>query len=304
MTDQEKLQKALDDLRSATGLDLHLNAEDSRDPEQTLSQLRQLSSAYKEKYNRDFFLQSILGEAVSRPEIDARASRFHIDAHGERRLFLIASRNVMDENFIELLKNLFPSSHKYFIVRMDGQRIVLISPCKAPGTDDAELTARTVVDTISSELMTSVQVAYSNLFSHLSDSAEAYSQTRLAIQIGRVFYPEYAVIPYNRLGIGGLIYRLPPALCENFLREVFGVNPFDALDEELLTTVSRFFQNNLNIAETARQLHMHRNTLIYRIEHIQKMTGLDIRIFEDALTFKLATMVINYLHAKKENSYE
>ena len=133
------------------------------------------------------------------------------------------------------------------------------------------------------------------------DLPEAFRETSLALKVGKLFYSEQTVFPYNELGIGRLIYQLPVSLCENFLKEIFGPDVPEAFDEETLGTVNRFFQNNLNIAETSRQLHMHRNTLIYRLEQIQKRTGLDIRLFEDAMTFKIAIMVLNYLQSERNH---
>ena len=149
------------------------------------------------------------------------------------------------------------------------------------------------------EALAHVQVSYSSVIENLADLSGAFRETSLALKVGKLFYSEQTVFPYNELGIGRLIYQLPVSLCENFLREIFGDSIPDRFDEETTATINRFLQNNLNIAETSRQLHMHRNTLIYRLEQIQKRTGLDLRLFEDAMTFKIATMVMNYLHTER-----
>ena len=147
------------------------------------------------------------------------------------------------------------------------------------------------------EALTSVQIAYSRIFYTLNDLANAFRETGLALKVGKLFAVGQNIFAYNKLGIGRLIYRLPKDLCHNFLSEVFGDEIPEHLDSELMTVIERFLQNNLNIAETARQLHMHRNTLIYRLEQIEKQTGLDLRHFEDAMTFKIAVMVLNYLQS-------
>ena len=144
-----------------------------------------------------------------------------------------------------------------------------------------------------------MQVAYSGILNHLPELSGAFRDTRLALQVGKLFYSEQTVFPHDHLGIGRLIYQLPVSVCEGFLKEIFGNDIPDSIDEEAAAAIDRFLQNNLNIAETARQLHMHRNTLIYRLEQVEKRTGLDLRRFEDAMTFKIATMVMNYLKTER-----
>ena len=166
---------------------------------------------------------------------------------------------------------------------------------------DSRRIARTIVDTLSTEALIRVQLSYSFVITSLTELPEAFRETSLALKVGKLFYSEQTVFPYNELGIGRLIYQLPVSLCENFLKEIFGSDVPEAFDDETLGTINRFFQNNLNIAETSRQLHMHRNTLIYRLEQIEKRTGLDVRLFEDAMTFKIAIMVLNYLQSERNH---
>lgn len=155
------------------------------------------------------------------------------------------------------------------------------------------------MDTLNTEALAHVHLSYSSVIETLADLPESFRETSLALKVGKLFYSEQTIFPYNELGIGRLIYQLPVTLCESFLKELFGEDIPESFDEDTTVTINRFFQNSLNIAETSRQLHMHRNTLIYRLEQIQKRTGLDLRLFEDAMTFKIATMVINYLHAER-----
>ena len=180
--------------------------------------------------------------------------------------------------------------------------LAILRPVKS--SENAEFirkSARMIVDTLNTEALTQVQLSYSSVIESLTELSGAFRETSLALKVGKLFYPEQTIFPYNELGVGRLIYQLPVSLCENFLKEIFGENVPDELDEETAVTINRFFQNNLNIAETSRQLHMHRNTLIYRLEQIQKRTGLDLRIFEDAMVFKIATMVMNYLHTERNS---
>lgn len=197
---------------------------------------------------------------------------------------------------------MFPAQTKTYLVPIAEDTLALLRPVRTGETGaDSRRIARTIVDTLNTEALAQVQLAYSFMFKNLMDLPEAFRETSLALKVGKLFYSEQTVFPYNELGIGRLIYQLPVSLCENFLKEIFGPDVPEAFDEETLGTVNRFFQNNLNIAETSRQLHMHRNTLIYRLEQIQKRTGLDIRLFEDAMTFKIAIMVLNYLQSERNH---
>lgn len=300
MDNKPELDKALFELKKITGISLQVQADSTEDLEQVLTQIHCLSLAYKEKYNKNYFLQSLMTEGIPAYDVNERASRMHIEPDVPRVLFLIHTKNLVDETVVEILKSLFPSQSKTHLVPMDEKSIVVLRPQKATETaEDIEQLARIIVDTLNMEALTHVQVAYSSRMETLLELSRSFQETNLALRVGKLFYSEQTVFAYNHLGVGRLIYQLPITICENFLREIFYGDIPDTLDEEMSTTINKFFQNNLNIAETARQLHMHRNTLIYRIEQIEKRTGLDIRRFEDAMTFKIATMVINYLQTER-----
>ena len=147
------------------------------------------------------------------------------------------------------------------------------------------------------EAMVKVRGSYGTIVSELKDLSRSYKEARMAMDVGRIFYASKRVISYNELGIGRLIYQLPPSLCKMFIKEIFGEGEMEEFDQEILTTISTFFDNNLNVSETARQLFVHRNTLVYRIEKLLKTTGLDIRTFDDAMTLKIALMVQAYMKA-------
>ena len=152
-----------------------------------------------------------------------------------------------------------------------------------------------IVDMMNAEAMMNVRVAYGTIVQELKDVSKSYKEASLALDVGKIFYVEKKVNAYSNLGIGRLIYQLPVNLCRIFIDEIFGDADPAEFDEEILTTVNKFFENNLNVSETSRQLFVHRNTLVYRIEKLQKSTGLDVRTFDDALTFKIAMMVVNYM---------
>jgi carbohydrate diacid regulator len=297
-----ELDKALSELKKITGISLDVCAETPDEQEFALSQIHSLSLAYREKYNKSHFLQSLMTDGIPPYDILKRASNLHIDPEVPRVLFLAETKNILDDTVIQVLKNLFPSQSKTYLVSMGEKSIAILRPLKMSETDeDMNRLSRTIVDTLNMEALTHVQVAYSGNMSALSELPGAFRETSLALQVGKLFYSGQTVFPYNRLGTGRLIYRLPSSVCESFLAEIFGSGTPDSFDEETIVAINKFFQNNLNIAETSRQLHMHRNTLIYRLEQIEKKTGLDIRKFEDAMTLKIAIMVINYLQTERNS---
>lgn len=294
-----ELDRALSELKRITGVAVSVKADTPEETELALSQIRCLCAAYKEKYNKADFLKSLMTEGIPSYDVGDRAARLHIDPEEKRVLFLLEARTI-DDTLTEILKNLFPSRSKTYLVPMSENRISVLRPLKSGETTESmRQIARTIVDTLNMEALTHVQLSYSSVIDTLADLSSAFRETSLALQVGKLFYSEQTVFPYNELGIGRLIYQLPVSICERFLEEIFGKEIPEAFDDETTATINRFFQNNLNIAETSRQLHMHRNTLIYRLEQIQKRTGLDLRTFEDAMTFKIATMVINYLHTER-----
>ncbi len=300
MDHSQELAKALAELKRITGITLKLPDDGSNvDAENTLTQIRCLCTAYKEKYNKTDFLHGLMTGGIPAYDIQERAARLHISTGDRRVLYLLESRN-LDDAVNEILKNLFPAQTKTYLVPVKDNTTAVLRPLRSEETpEDSRHIARTIVDTLNTEALAQVQVAYSFAIENLADLPEAFRETSLALRVGKLFYSDQTVFPYNELGIGRLIYQLPVSLCENFLKEIFGSDIPDSFDDDTLGTVNRFFQNNLNIAETSRQLHMHRNTLIYRLEQIEKRTGLDIRLFEDAMTFKIATMVLNYLQTER-----
>uniref|UniRef100_UPI0032086947 PucR family transcriptional regulator n=1 Tax=Merdimonas faecis TaxID=1653435 RepID=UPI0032086947 len=197
---------------------------------------------------------------------------------------------------IEILRNLFPSQTKTYLIPVTESITAVLRPVKSgESAADFRRIARTIVDTLNVEALSQIQISYSSVIETLGDISRAFRETSLALKVGRLFYSEQNIFPYDELGIGRLIHQLPPSLCEMFLKEVFENGPEEKFEEEELTTVYTFFDNNLNISETARQLYVHRNTLVYRLEKIQKKTGLDVRVFDDALTFKIAMMVADHM---------
>ena len=261
-----------------------------------VTQLQRLVAAYKEKYDVNSFLQNLLLDNLLLVDIYNRAKQLKIDTSARRIVFVIKTWKKKDESAVELVRSLYSSRNKHFVTEIDEDSIILIKNLEKDETfEEQETTASTLVDMLNTEVMTMASVAYGTIVEDIKEISSSYKEAKMALEVGKIFYADKNVVPYNNLGIGRLIYQLPIPLCEMFMTEVFGENLPDTFDEETLTTINKFFENNLNVSETSRQLYVHRNTLVYRLEKLEKSTGLDIRKFDDALTFKIAMMVVSYM---------
>ena len=206
------------------------------------------------------------------------------------------SKNEGENLILETLKGLYATGTKDFVTAVDEKHVILVRALE--NTDDylqLEQMARELVDTLNMEAMVSVRIAYGTIISELKDVSKSYKEAKLALDVGKIFYVEKDIVAYSSLGIGRLIYQLPLPLCKMFIKEIFEGKSPDEFDEETLATINKFFENSLNVSETSRQLYIHRNTLVYRLDKLQKSTGLDLRVFEDAITFKIALMVVKYM---------
>ena len=263
-------------------------------------QVRNLAAAYMEQFDRNNFMQNILLGNMLVVDMYNKAQKLHIE-QAERVVFVIDVGGKKDSTTMELVKNLFVTKTKDFVTEIDEQTIILVKDTRDLKSDkDLQNLANIIVDNMHTEAMVRVRVGFGNRVNNLQDIAKSYQEAKMALEVGRIFYAEKEVIAYSLLGIGRLIYQLPMSLCEMFIQEVFGDEIPDIFNEEIATTIQKFFENNLNISETARQLYVHRNTLVYRLERLEKMIGLDIRRFDDAMTFKIALMVIAHMNYQKD----
>ena len=267
-----------------------------------VSQIQNLIIAYKERLDKNNFIQNLLLDNLLLVDIYNRAKKLRIDTEARRVVFMVETRYEKDSSAMETIKSLYASKPKDYITAVDERNIIIVKELKE--TDDyAELerVARTLVDMLNAEAMSQVRVSFGNIIHEIKDVSRSYKEAKMALEVGKIFYAEKIIVPYNNLGIGRLIYQLPIPLCQMFMKEVFGEKLPDTFDDETLTTINKFFENNLNVSETSRQLYVHRNTLVYRLEKLQKSTGLDIRVFDDALTFKIAMMVVSYMKYMEQN---
>ncbi len=262
-------------------------------------QVRNMVSAFREQFDRNSFMQNVVLGNMLVVDMYNKAKKLHIEP-AQRVVFIIEVSGKKDGAVIETVKNLFASTTRDFITEVDEKSVILVKDVRDMGSEkELESLAEMIVDNLQTEAMVRVRVSYGNRVDLLQDIARSYQEAKMALEVGNIFYVEEHTISYAKLGIGRLIYQIPISLCEMFLREVFGDKIPDIFDEETTITINKFFENNLNISETARQLYVHRNTLVYRLERIEKALGLDIRTFEDAMLFKIALMVISHMNYQK-----
>ncbi|NLP16468.1 MAG: PucR family transcriptional regulator [Clostridiales bacterium] len=267
-------------------------------------QIQNLLIAYKERYDKDNFIKNLLLDNLLLVDIYNRAKKLHIDTEAKRVVYIIETKNEKDANALETVRSLFSGKTKDFITAVDEKNIILVKEVKQNETyEDLNKTAKIILDMLNTEAMTKVHVAYGTIVNEIKDVSRSYKEAKMALDVGKIFYSGRNVVAYNNLGIGRLIYQLPMPLCKMFIREIFEGKSPDDFDDETLATINKFFENNLNVSETSRQLYIHRNTLVYRLDKLQKSTNLDLRVFEDAITFKIALMVVKYMKYMEQLDY-
>lgn len=258
--------------------------------------LSNIKSLYDEKYDKTSFIKNVILDNILPSDIYIKSKELHFNTDELRVVFLVKFYGRTDLMPYEMLLNIFPDKSKDYVINVGEQNVVVVKEIK-PGTDHKEIEkiANNVISTLSNDYYAKVSIGISSVVDSIKDLAKAYKEAQVALDVGKVFETEKNIISYENLGIGRLIYQLPTTMCEMFLQEVFKKGSLDSLDKETLMTIQCFFENNLNVSETSRKLFVHRNTLVYRLEKIRKLTGLDLREFEHAITFKVALMVQKYL---------
>lgn len=293
---KKKIEKTVRDLNKLTGLNFQLDLTEIDDTDEAVMRLEQIVDSWKEKNSRYAYWKRLVTGELAGDEMMSGAARFHVKVDERRTLYVVETAQKDNEMAIDILRQLFVVRTNDVVFGVDGSRIALVRTPKDNETmEDIRKTARTIVDMLNAEAMIRVRVAYASQVKSLDKMPRLFSEARVALEIGRIFYMNEHIVCYNSLGIGRLIYRIPLDTCRRFLKEVYGRESYVEFDEETQQTVDTFFAHNLNISETARRLYVHRNTLVYRLEKLRQMTGLDIRTFDDAMTFRIASMVADYL---------
>ena len=259
-------------------------------------QIQGLLVAYKERFDKDNFIKNLLLDNLLLIDIYNRAKKLHINTYSRRVVFILETNHEKDTVSMESIRTNLGNRSGDFITAVDEKSIIVVKELEeSDGNEELEQTARMIIGSLEPELREIAHVAYGTVVNEIKEVSRSYKEARMALDVGKIFFDERNVIAYSSLGIGRLIYQLPIPLCKMFIKEIFGGKSTDDFDEETLTTINKFFENSLNVSETSRQLYIHRNTLVYRLDKLQKSTGLDLRVFEDAITFKIALMVVKYM---------
>ena len=264
--------------------------------------LNDAKAFYEEKHDRGTFVKNIIMDNILPGDIYIRAKELHFATDAPRAVFLVRQVGHSDVATVDVLSGMFPDKLQDFVISINESDIAVIKQLEEePTAEELIKLAKGMEETLRTELFIKSVIGIGTVVSHLRELADAYKEAQTAIDVGKVFDTEKSVINYENLGIGRLIYQLPTTLCEIFLSEVFKKSSIDSLDQETLFTINKFFENNLNVSETSRKLFVHRNTLVYRLEKIKKLTGLDLRQFDHAIVFKVALMVRKYLSSRENH---
>ena len=268
-------------------------------------QIQNLLVAYKERFDKDNFIKNLLLDNLLLVDIYNRAKKLHIDTEVKRVIFIIETSHEKDSAALDNVRNLLGSKSRDFVTAVDEKNIIVVKELsEKDGNKELEKMAKDMLDLLRSEGGDEqVHIAYGTMVNDIKEVSKSYKEAKLALDVGKIFFSEKDIVAYTTLGIGRLIYQLPLPLCKMFIKEIFEAKSPDDFDEETLTTINKFFENSLNVSETSRQLYIHRNTLVYRLDKLQKSTGLDLRVFEDAITFKIALMVVKYMKYMESLEY-
>lgn len=267
-------------------------------------QIQNLLVAYKERFDRDNFVKNLLLDNLLLVDIYNRSKKLHIETDVRRVVFLVEIDRERDGSEIEKVRSLFSARNKDFVTAVDEKNIIIVREvADNEDYEDLKKTAEVILGLFHDYDAREVHISYGTIVNEIKEVSRSYKEARMALDVGRIFYEEQSIVAYATLGIGRLIYQLPIPLCKMFIKEVFENRTPDDFDEETLVTINKFFENSLNVSETSRQLYIHRNTLVYRLDKLQKSTGLDLRVFEDAITFKIALMVVKYMRYMESMDY-
>lgn len=267
-------------------------------------QLQNLIVAYKERFDKDNFIKNLLLDNLLLVDIYSRAKKLHIATDVKRVAMILESTDRKDSNILECIRTHFGTNNKDFITAVDENDVIVVKELEeADFQKEVEKSARAMINVLEKEGIHGVHISYGTAVGEIKEVSRSYKEAKMALDVGKIFFDERDIVAYSELGIGRLIYQLPIPLCKMFIKEIFGGKSPDEFDEETLTTIMKFFENSLNVSETSRQLFIHRNTLVYRLDKLQKTTGLDLRVFEDAITFKIALMVVKYMKYMENVEY-
>ena len=267
-------------------------------------QLQSLLVAYKERFDKDNFIKNLLLDNLLLVDIYSRSKKLHILTEAKRSVLIVESDKGKESNVMEHIHDYLGQNSKDFVTAVDENNVIIVKELQEQDVaKELNVCAHSIVELLEKEGATEVRVSYGKIVGEIKEVSRSYKEAKMALDVGKIFFDERNVVAYSELGIGRLIYQLPIPLCKMFIKEIFAGKSPDDFDEETLVTIHKFFENSLNVSETSRQLFIHRNTLVYRLDKLQKSTGLDLRVFEDAITFKIALMVVKYMKYMESFEY-
>jgi len=267
-------------------------------------QIQTLVVAYKERFDKDNFIKNLLLDNLLLVDVYSRSKKLHIESDVMRCVIIVETEKARELNALETIKTFIGSDSRDFVTEVDEHSVIIVkdvSELSAP--EELHEFNNDLLERMTKQKISGVRISYGNFVKEIKDVSRSYKEAKMALDVGRIFFEGEPIISYAQLGIGRLIYQLPLPLCKMFIKEIFGGRNPEDFDEETIATIDKFFENNLNVSETSRQLFIHRNTLVYRLDKLQKTTGLDLRVFEDAITFKIALMVVKYMNYMENNEY-
>ena len=266
-------------------------------------QIQELMVAYKERFDKDNFIKNLLLDNLLLVDIYNRSKKLHVDINARRVVMIVETGEHKDGDAIDRVRSLFSGRTKDFVTAVDENNIIVVKELLDQETyEDVRKTAAVIIDALK-DRDDRIRVSYGTIVGEIKEVSRSYKEAGMALDVGKIFFADKRIIAYSALGIGRLIYQLPIPLCKMFIKEIFDGKDLDDFDEETLSTINKFFENSLNVSETSRQLYIHRNTLVYRLDKLQKSTGLDLRVFEDAITFKIALMVVKYMNYMENQDF-
>lgn len=266
-------------------------------------QIQELMVAYKERFDKDNFIKNLLLDNLLLVDIYNRSKKLHIDVDARRVVMIVETGEYKEGDEIDRIRSIFSGKTKDFVTAVDERNIIVVKELgEKDNYETIQKTASVIVDAFG-ERAEKIRISYGTIVNEIKEVSRSYKEAGMALDVGKIFFEEKKIIAYSALGIGRLIYQLPIPLCKMFIKEIFDGKALDEFDDETLSTIYKFFENSLNVSETSRQLYIHRNTLVYRLDKLQKSTGLDLRVFEDAITFKIALMVVKYMKYMEDQNY-
>ena len=260
---------------------------------------------------KEIFIKSVLLENELSGEIPVKAREYKINLSEPRLVIVVRTNETDGASTLDILQSIYGESSNSTVLAMDESTSLIVLNVSELSEAGSEADKEAYVDEITEALLDSLNnegitayIGVGSFVPQFPQIAKSYRDAMLALRVGKIFEKNCYISKYNRLGIGRLIYQLPSTLCRMFIEEVFPNEAYKSLDEDTLATIDCFFENNLNGSETSRELFVHRNTLVYRLDKVKKNTGLDLRSFDDAVMFKMASMVrtyLQYLETSKDN---